>query len=348
MKRILTASLAAALLIAGMAACGSKDTAPKDYESVSRVLYDEDDTETETDEYADFVDEDTESTESKASDTDSAGSASSAKDKDQKLSVSSRAAASSKKSTAASSSSSSSTSSKSSNTVTSRATTNKPVTTTIHTTENKSSDNDTSSQSESSAVSSAASSKPASSDTDSSTDVNSDTNTDTTASTDSETTSSAAEPDTDSVVDSDQEITADQFDENTDLSFTYGSYTIVLNEDMQNVIANLGEDYSYSTEPDSEIKVYDYGEFSVSAISSEDDETDRVAKITLKAENVSTGKGIAIGSPLSDVFKIYGDNYQHPDSGVYRYYSSDGSSCLQFSSDNSSITNIIITVTRYL
>ncbi len=328
MKRLLTTVLAAALLITGMAACGSKD-APKDYGDEDRVLYNGSEAETETDE-EEFVDVE----ETDESDTSSDKEKKDAKTKDASSKAASSKAASSKKSAA----SSKAASSKKTATASVPKTTTTPKTSTAPrstsstkiTTSSKveSKKEETSSKDESK--------KESKTDSSAATDTEINTDTASVVNTDTENTNSQGADDTDS----EEKPAANPFDGTSDLTFTYGSVTVSLGAEAESIIADLGDDYTETEapsclDPGQTDKKYDYGEYAITVLP---DGT--IGGIELKTPSVRTEKDIAIGDPIDDALAVYGDGYTLIGGGSYRYYSADGKYFMEIFSAGETVDEI--------
>ena len=310
MKRLITAALAAALLLTCMAGCGSKKETT-DYDTTSRVLYSDDDTETET-----------ETEEEEETDSEEESSKEEKKEADSEKKTSSKAASSKKATTskaasskAASSKTAVTSSKKAATTTSSKAASSKPA--------------DTSSAASSSTTSSENTSSAGSTDTSTDTANDSDVRFDT--ETDSETTS------------------AGSFDESADLVFSYGSYTVMLNADINDVLPNMPSDYEESSAPSCLYpglldKSYDFGDYTINTFPTKDGEGEYVSGIKLTGSSVSTEKDVRVSSPLSAVLETYGEDYILIGGSTYRYVSSDGKSFLQFYCEDDVVSEILISL----
>lgn len=311
-KRLLIAALAGMLLISGMTACGSKKETPE-YDTGSRVLYSDSDTETETDEEEEST-EDTEETSSKEEKkvvtTDS----------DKKTSSKSSSSKASSKTTSKAASSKAASSKASS----SKAAASKAASSTYR---------------QSEASSAAASGK----DETSSAATSSEVSTDTSTAADTDTSEIQFDTETDSA-------STGSFDENADLSFTYGSYEIVLEADINDVIENLGDDYTRESTPSClypslEDASYDYGDIVINTFPTADGEGEIVSGIELKSTAVATdGKDIKIGDSLEDVLAAYGEDYSLLGTSSYRYVSADGKYFLSFFIVDDTVESITIAI----
>ena len=311
MKRLLIATLAATLVLTSLTACGKKD-AERDYET-SRVLYSDNDTETETDE--------TETDETKEVVTTDSDTSSDKKDKESSK-------ASSKSSSKEASSKAASSKAASSKTTTSKA---------------------ASSAASRTAASSAArtSSAPTSSVTSSENTSSKDTETDTAASTDTELltdTDTASETDT---ATTDSDVIADVFDPESDLRFSYGSSYIDLHDNIETVVAMIGEPDSISTVGNclgGEIKLYSYASmgFEINAYPTDDDSFE-VGSIRILTSDVKTEKNVTIGSPIEDMINAYGSGYTALGASTYKYADIDGN-YLMIAADDDYVSDIIISV----
>ena len=321
MKRLLIATLAATLVLTSLTACGKKD-AERDYET-SRVLYSDNDTETETDE--------TETDETKEVVTTDSDTSSDKKDKESSK-------ASSKSSSKEASSKAASSKAASSKTTASKAASSK-------TTTSKAASSDASRT----AVSSAArtSSAPTSSVTSSENTSSKDSETDTAASTDTELltdTDTASETDT---ATTDSDVIADVFDPESDLRFSYGSSYIDLHDNIETVVAMIGEPDSISTVGNclgGEIKLYSYASmgFEINAYPTDDDSFE-VGSIRILTSDVKTEKNVTIGSPIEDMINAYGSGYTALGASTYKYADIDGN-YLMIAADDDYVSDIIISV----
>lgn len=346
MKKFIIVSLAAAMLLTAVTACGSKDKV--EYDDDTRVLYSDGDASQEETDEEEADDTESEKAEKKVSTTDS--------DKDKK--ESSKKEESSKKSSSSKSASSKSTTSKSS---TSKSSNNSSKTTSSKATRTIIVPSNNSSSSRSTASNSTSSKSTVSfivdddSETDSEkltdTELDTEKDSDLLSDTDNEYYTDSEDSDTDNE-DTDSEGSnegSDPFNEYDDLIFTYGGSTITLGEDMDSVFDEIGEP-NYETEGQpcttgGTIKIYTYDEIEIQGYP-EVDGTYTVCSIQLKSSYVETEKGISIGSSFDDMVGIYGDGYTTLGASTYRYYSASGSRYLEFYVEDDYVADITIAIAQ--
>lgn len=344
MKKFLVISLAAAILVTGLTACGSKSKTVN-YDNTSRVLYTDEDTESSSE--ADDSESESESESESNEETDTAKDASSkasskdekkSSDSDKKKDSSSKAASS--KTTASKAESSKAASSKTTSSRTpSTYISSRPTST-------------TSSKASESSSSASTSSKAA--DTDTSTDTDTATNTDTDTVTDTDTlidTGTDSATDTD---DTDSEIVGSApFSESEDLIFTYNGTLVTLGGDMSDVLKGLTPDVTSDPEPMGNGKntvTYYYNQYGFEIMAYTDDsEPDedsvyKVYKIRMDTAGYSAGteKMIGIGDSKDDMLSIYGSGYELENGVNYVYYSSDRTRHLTFTVVDDYISEIVI------
>lgn len=314
MKKLITAALAAALIISTFAACGSKKKTD-DYDTTSRVLYSDSDTETETDTETEENDTETDTnTDSESTDSDSSKSEKKVKTTDSDKKSTSKEAESK---AASSKAAESKTSSKKSSTYVITP---------------------------SRASSTAAASSAVSSEETSSKGENTDSE-----STDSEAnTDSVYDPETDTQTDSESK-TKGSFAGYNDLDFSYDYYTISLEAPIENVLDNLPGDPEITSAPSclypgQEDKSYNYGSFTITTFPNASGTVEYVSGITLTDSDVSTEKDIKIGSTLDDVIAAYGDGYTLIGSSTYRFTTSDGRAFIQFYCEDDVVEEIMISL----
>ena len=318
MKRILIAALAATIVLTGLTACGSKKDAERDYDDTSRVLYTDNDTETEEDTEETETEKDSEKKdEKKSSDSD--------KKKDE----------SSKKSESKKSESKKSDSSKAAS---SKAASSKKVTT--YNTNSASKKTASSAAASSNNSSEAASSEKTSSD-----------ETDTAAQTDTDTNTDSAAADTETETDSEATDTAADAEPVTvenDLRLSTDGIYVDLNDDMDFVLENLGEADNVTTAGaclgGGDIKLYTYDGFEITAYpKSADSEDYIVASIKLTDSSVETERGVHIGTPIEEALNAYGKDYETLGASTYKYKTSDGS-YIMISAEDDVVAEIIISL----
>lgn len=341
-KKIVTISLACAFIVSGMTACGSKANKPE-YEDTSRVLYTDEDT--QTDEESDGEENEENSDESKSeSGKSESGKNESGKDSSKASSKKDSSKTSSKKTSSKSTSSKAASSKSTASKKTTTATT--PRTTTSRATAASSAAVSSKSDTSSKENTDIASDTDTASDTDklSDTDTLTDTETDTENVTDTDT-----ETETDTETDTDTEIEgSNPFDESVDLDLTYNGYVIKLGADMSEVLDNLGEATIVEDSAGGTIKTYYYNVdgFEIRAYTDDYEVTDESEftvfsiKMDTAGYNVATDKNIAIGDTKQDMLSIYGSDYADMGDG-YKYGSSDGRSSLTFVFDGDIISEII-------
>lgn len=96
-----------------------------------------------------------------------------------------------------------------------------------------------------------------------------------------------------------------------DLSLTVGGAVVTAETAMEEVLAALGEDYSYaeaiSCVYEGMDKTYDYADWTVYTYP--DGENDRLMELYCVGGDVKTAKGITFGSAKSEIVACYGEGY---------------------------------------
>jgi len=123
-------------------------------------------------------------------------------------------------------------------------------------------------------------------------------------------------------------------------SFTYSGTKLVINTDIKNALASLGEPTKYYESESCAYqgldKTYTYPLFTVYTYPS--GTGDMISSIELKADAVSTEEGIKIGSSKEDVIAAYGNDYEEKGS-VIKY--KKGDSILSFVFADGSVNGIV-------
>ena len=133
--------------------------------------------------------------------------------------------------------------------------------------------------------------------------------------------------DTQEAVDSDDIEVSQGFFAEEDLIFYYNGSPIMLGENIDDVVATIGEpgnikENTFDDDPDVTNKVYFYDGFSIEATSGADDSVYTVITIEVFDRSLSTEKGVHIDMTVEEIKKIYGQEDEIVD-GEYRYYSGD-------------------------
>ena len=105
--------------------------------------------------------------------------------------------------------------------------------------------------------------------------------------------------------------------------FRYNGVDISCHADMSEIISRIGQPISYSASPScaavGEDKLYTYGGFRI--VTCPDGEIDRICRIELRSDLVSTPEGAAVGMSETEVISIYGEGFEKNAPGLS--YSSD-------------------------
>lgn len=140
-------------------------------------------------------------------------------------------------------------------------------------------------------------------------------------------------------------------DQNTDASeqagadafvFTYNGIEIRMNAPADDIIAALGDDYTYFEAPSCAFegldKVYTYNSIVVRSYTR--DGADYIAAVELKDDTVATAEGIRIGSTEDDVRAAYGEDGTPGTAGIEYTL---GDSFISFIFENGKVTAITYT-----
>lgn len=121
--------------------------------------------------------------------------------------------------------------------------------------------------------------------------------------------------------------------------FLYDEFKIYVNQDMENVLAAIGEPQSYfeatSCAFDGLDKIYTYGSFEIDTYP--DGDKDYIASIYLKDDAVETEEGVSLFMTRKDMEEAYGEEYEL-ESGSFVYQKGDGMLC--FVIENGEIISI--------
>ena len=112
-----------------------------------------------------------------------------------------------------------------------------------------------------------------------------------------------------------------------DTVFYYNGSPIMLGENIDYVVAAIGEpedikQYTADNAPEVTNKEYFYEGFSIEVGLSDDSSAYTVTTINIFDRSLTTERGVHIDMNIEDVIKIYGQEYQTADN-EYRYYSGD-------------------------
>ena len=128
--------------------------------------------------------------------------------------------------------------------------------------------------------------------------------------------------------------------EASDAVFVYNDRQVVLNSDMDTVLAALGEANSMTTAPScigvGEDKTYHYDGFTVTTYPRGD--KDYVMEIKVLDAAIATAKGIRLGSTMDDMTAAYGSGYRT--FGYICAYRTNDNKSLQFFVEDGVITEI--------
>ena len=126
----------------------------------------------------------------------------------------------------------------------------------------------------------------------------------------------------------------------SDAVFVYNDRQVVLNSDMDTVLASLGEANSMTTAPScigvGEDKTYRYDGFTVTTYPRGD--KDYVMEIKVLDAAIATAKGIRLGSSMDDMTAAYGSGYRT--FGYICAYQTNDNKSLQFFVEDGVITEI--------
>ena len=126
----------------------------------------------------------------------------------------------------------------------------------------------------------------------------------------------------------------------SDAVFVYNDRQVVLNSDMDTVLASLGEANSMTTAPScigvGEDKTYHYDGFTVTTYPRGD--KDYVMEIKVLDAAIATAKGIRLGSSMDDMTAAYGSGYRT--FGYICAYQTNDNKSLQFFVEDGVITEI--------
>lgn len=348
-KKIVTVSLACAFIVSGMTACGSKSN-KTEYEDTSRVLYTDEDTQTEE---TDSSEESSDASKNESGKNESGKNESGKSESGKNESGKTESKKDSSKTESKKSSSKTESKAAASKAASSKTTTSSRKSTAA-TTGRTSTNNTTAAASSSAASSKSDTSSKENTDTASDSDKLSDTDTETDTDTDTENTSDTeTETDTDTETETDTETDTEiegsaPFDEDVDLVLTYSGYVIKLGADMEDVLDNLGEATVVEDSAGGTVKSYYYNTdgFEIRAYTDDFEITDESKfyvfsiKMDTAGYYVATDKNIAIGDTKQDMLSIYGSDYVDTGDG-YRFDSSDGKSSLTFVFNEDIISEII-------
>lgn len=120
----------------------------------------------------------------------------------------------------------------------------------------------------------------------------------------------------------------------SDLVFKHKGKSINLGDDIETVFKKFGEDYALGEVSDTEFE-YEYDGFTVGTFTK--NKKEKVGYITISEENVSTPKGVKIGSYASRLKRYYGDAKKVTET---EYIYGSGSKTLSFSYEDNIVTEI--------
>jgi len=131
--------------------------------------------------------------------------------------------------------------------------------------------------------------------------------------------------------------------EDSDMILTYNGQSISVDMNMSDILALIGDPYDYQSNlgcyNEWNDEVYIYNDIQVDA-NTNDGNIYKSRIITILNSNVSTSKGIVIGSTVQDMENAYGTQYT--DMGnVYVYTASNGNTLLFMTDDNGIIFSIV-------
>lgn len=125
-----------------------------------------------------------------------------------------------------------------------------------------------------------------------------------------ETTEETTEPPTQGVVKSGRNVevtTVVGSISGSDFNFIYNGATVKLNSKIDTVFESVGED-NVSTELSKKKMEYDYSDFIITTYI-DDNGTERVEKIVVVSEDLTTAKGAGFGTYGTGLRRIYGNDY---------------------------------------
>lgn len=129
-----------------------------------------------------------------------------------------------------------------------------------------------------------------------------------------------------------------------DMGFTYNNYTVSLHDNMQNVIASIGNASSVETAPSclainiADDKMYYYDGFMIQTYT--DNEAEKVYMIQITGTSAATTKGITIGSTASDIENAYGLDSAAEHSDFMYSYNADNKTHLDFIMESGKVIEI--------
>lgn len=131
--------------------------------------------------------------------------------------------------------------------------------------------------------------------------------------------------------------------EDSDMILTYNGQSISVDMNMSDILALIGDPYDYQSNlgcyNEWNDEVYIYNDIQVDA-NTNDGNIYKSRIITILNSNVSTSKGIVIGSTVQDMENAYGTQYT--DMGnVYVYTASNGNTLLFMTDENGIIFSIV-------
>ncbi|MBQ1454200.1 MAG: hypothetical protein IIZ23_09560 [Ruminococcus sp.] len=126
-----------------------------------------------------------------------------------------------------------------------------------------------------------------------------------------------------------------------DVKFTVNGATVELNSELETAVAGLGDPIEITSQlschGEGEDKTYTYDGYIVNSYPDANG-TDRVLEVVVSAENLTTNKGIHVGSSASEVVEAYGKGYK--EIGVYYSYDAGNKMELRFLIENDKVTEI--------
>lgn len=118
----------------------------------------------------------------------------------------------------------------------------------------------------------------------------------------------------------------------SDLVFSYKGKKISLNDKIEDVFEKFGEDYSLGEISDTQFD-YEYDGFTVTSYTK--NKVERVESISVDGENISTPKGVKIGTYASRLKRYYGDAKKVTET---EYIYGSGSKTLVFNYEDNLVT----------
>ena len=126
-----------------------------------------------------------------------------------------------------------------------------------------------------------------------------------------------------------------------DVKFTVNGATVELNSELETAVAGLGDPIEITSQlschGEGEDKTYTYDGYIVNSYPDANG-TDRVLEVVVSAENLTTNKGIHVGSSASEVVDAYGKGYK--EIGVYYSYDAGNKMELRFLIENDKVSEI--------